>query len=94
MDRVGQSRRHADRKIKLAVWRIRIGVPLKAVGILLCFVGIGALIPVSIGSPKRGLNKFDFIAGTPPLLPTGGWLLLAGVAMLVVGTLITREWEI
>ena len=94
MDRMGQSRRHADRKIKLDVWRARIGVPVKAAGILLGFAGFICLMPVSIGNPYRGLSQFDFIAGTPPLLPVGAWLLLGGVAMLLVGTLITREWAI
>ena len=94
MDRMGQSRRNADRKIKLDVWRARVALPIKAAGILLLAAGVACLVPVSQGSAHAGLSQFDYIAGSLPLLPIGGWLLLAGGAALAAGLLISSDWGI
>ncbi len=92
MDRMGKSRRNAHRTVKLDVWRAKVGLPVKIFGLLLLAAGAVCLVPASPGNPRAGLNKFDYIAGSPPLLPLGGWLLLAGVVVLAVGLLISCDW--
>jgi hypothetical protein len=91
---MGQQRRKADRKVQLGIWRVRLGVCFKIVGALLCLVGVTCLCPSSLGDPERGLSQFHFLAGSVPLLPIGGWFLLLGAAAFILGTSITREWDV
>ncbi len=92
MDRMGQSRRDADRKIKLDVWRVRAGLVLKLAGVACLAVGVICVIPPPVGTPRYGLNQFDKIAGTAPLIPLGGWFLIAGIVLLVVGYVVSSDW--
>lgn len=92
MDRMGQSRRNADRKIKLDVWRVRIGLVIKLAGIACLAVGVMCMLPTSIGASRYGVNQFDKIAGSPPLIPLGAWLLVAGILLVVIGYVVSSDW--
>ncbi len=91
---MGKQSRRADRKIRLDVWRVRIALPTKILGILLVVGGVIALLPFSRGSPLYGLSQFHYIAGAAPLMPIAAWLIVAGLLMVVAGSLISRDWGI
>jgi hypothetical protein len=89
---MGQSRRHADRKVKLDVWRCRIAVAVKVVGILILFVGVETAIPMSSGSELWGLSLWHYIQAIGIFIPVGAWLVVLGAVVLIIGRLISRDW--
>lgn len=88
---MGQSRRNADRKIELDVWRCRTAFVVKAVGILILFMGLETM-PKATGSAYWGLSLWHYVQVRGIFIPVGGWLIALGVALLVVGRSISREW--
>lgn len=92
MDRMGQSRRHADRKVELDVWRCRTAFVVKVLGILILFSGFETTIPMSVGSSHWGLSLWHYIQVIGIFIPVGGWLVALGAVVFVVGRFISREW--
>ena len=88
---MGKQSRRADREVRVEVWRSRVGVSLKMLGILCIFAGL-ACLPVSMGSVHWGLSVFHYVQVLGIFLPVGAMLVVLGLIVLLIGRRISREW--
>jgi hypothetical protein len=88
---MGQQSRRADREVRVEVWRSRIGISLKALGILSVFAGL-ACLPISMGSVHWGLSVFHYVQVLGIFLPAGALLVGLGLIVLLIGRAVSREW--